>query len=647
MSVNAAFQSLPIARCVVWTGNYRRTVGDLAELAASIAAVGVLEPVLARPAGDGWEIIAGQRRFLGAELAGLDEIPALVRDVPDDVALELALVENAARADVAPLEEAAAIERLVSAHGRSVADVAARLGRSARWVERRRLLLNLTPESRAWCARLAVPLAHMEMLATVGTDTQSRVVARMGYVKESKDLPPFARFAQEITYELHLLASAPFEPDDAKLGGRGPCVGCVYRSDRQGDLFGTVPGGAHCLDRACWDVKVGGLWARTEKEAKRRKLTVLPLGEVSHGPDYGGELRVRPDVPYVTAAPTEGAKPVAVVRGQRGHVYELYAKPVPVETDEDEGADPDDEDGDTFAGRYRNTDDENIYEKRRAEREAAGIARLRKLYDLAGDPATVVSMLRMVLLSDLFEHGDIDAVRLARALGLEVQPGATETEVVRAIPDGDVLRVLLAVQVVGRIDAEPDELEPYEQTVLDLLNAPEQPAAQPAAPQRDPATAPAAALEPVRVWIAEAEWDALTLVDRADLEEPIGGTTVAWDGRVGFVTAEIADTAVLVALRGLAADIGVTLHEGGARPDREATQPAATGAELTLRVKRSVWQQHRSGLQDSAKGALHKAWQPEGQDRVVRVERGGAAHTKIAAYAREHGLDVRVDGGAT
>lgn len=166
-----SFLSLPLARVRVWSGNPRRTVRDVEQLAASVAEKGVLEPVLARPVeGDPFvdhEILAGQRRFLAAKAAGLVEIPALVRVIADDEALELGLVENAARADVDPLEEAEAIERMVREHGRSITVVAARLGRTVRWVERRRMLLNLTPESRAWGASKSAPLAHMEALAAL------------------------------------------------------------------------------------------------------------------------------------------------------------------------------------------------------------------------------------------------------------------------------------------------------------------------------------------------------------------------------------------------------------------------------------------------------------------------------------------------
>lgn len=563
--MSASFQSLRLTSCVVWAQNPRRTVGDLTELVESVRSVGVLEPVLARPAGDGWEILAGQRRFLAAGLAGLTEIPALVRDVPDDVALEIALVENSARCDVLPLEEAEAIERLVRDHGRGVADVSARLGRSVRWVERRRMLLNLTAESRAWCERLHLPLAHMESLSAVGTETQARVIARLGYVREPHGVPAHARFAQEITYELHILAGAPFEPDDAKLGGRGPCVGCVYRSDRQGDLFGTIPSGAHCLDRACWDAKVGGLWARTEKEAKRKKLAVLPLGEVSYG-GYGQGLCLRPDVPYVTEAPTKDAKPVAVVRGQRGHVYELYAKPV--ETDEDEGADPDDEDGDTPAGRRRKAEEDAADERRRAERAEteAAAARFRKIFELAQHPTHRAEIARVALHSLLVDYDETPAVRLAQSLGRDVA-GATRRDIepiVNAFAAGEVPHVLVAMLALIQLESEPEERTAYEQAVIDLLDAPEQP------------------VEPA----------------------------------------------------------GVTLHEGETAPAEEA---AAAGIPLvTLRVKRSVWLQHRSGLQDSAKGLLHKAWQPEGEDRFALCARGGDAHTKVMAYAQAYGLDVRV-----
>ncbi len=615
---NATFQLLSIAACVVWAQNPRRTVGDLTELVESVRSVGVLEPLLARPRGDGWEILAGQRRFLAAGLAGLTEVPALVRDVPDDVALELALAENSARADVSPLEEAEAIERLVRDHGRSVADVAARLGRGVRWVERRRSLLNLTAESRAWCAALVVPLAHMESLSTLGTEAQAGVVRRLSHVTEPKDIPSHVNFARLVVEAMHDLAAAPFALDDATLGGHGPCGGCPMRSDRQQSLFDVAPPGARCLDDACWRGKVDTLWDRAEKDAKRRKLKVLDVREV--GTDWNpGTLVPRWDSPWVTKAPSKDAKPAAITRGGQGHVYELYAKPEvqpAAKATATQGAAPEaDEADDAEADARRDA----AHEKRRAEREAAEVEQFRKLFELSRSGSA--ALVRTALHSHFCDYDEMPAVRFARSLGRSVEPGGygDHERVVAAFTDEEVPHVLAALLAFSQLESEPEGRTAYEQEVIDRLAA--------AVPQA------------TRVWIAEAAWDALPTDEREGLEEPIGGAPLPWEGREGWVTALLPGE-LLSTVRGLAEAAGVTLHEGEAVP-----AVAAAPTAVTLRVKRSVWQQHKSGLQDTAKGALHKAWHPVGEDRVATVERGSDAHTKVTAYAEQHGLDVWVGGG--
>ena len=182
---------------------------------------------------------------------------------------------------------------------------------------------------------------------------------------------------------------------------------------------------------------------------------------------------------------------------------------------------------------------------------------------------------------------------------------------------------LAAALALSQLESEPEGRAAYEQEVIDRLAA---------------SAAPA-----LRVWIAEAAWDALPTDEREGLEEPVGGAPLPWEGREGWVTAAVPGE-LLSTVRGLAEAAGVTLHEGDEEPAREA--PAAPATEVTLRVKRSVWQQHRSGLQDSAKGLLHKEWRPEGEDREAVVTRGGDAHTRVMDYAAKHGLDVRVGGGA-
>ncbi len=125
-------QELPIGRL---QPNPRQPRGHfdeeaLASLAASIKELGVLQPVLVRPVGDEFEIVAGERRWRAAKRAGLQSIPALVRETTDDASLEQALVENLHREDLNPLEEAAAYQQLLEDFGLTHEELAARMGKS-------------------------------------------------------------------------------------------------------------------------------------------------------------------------------------------------------------------------------------------------------------------------------------------------------------------------------------------------------------------------------------------------------------------------------------------------------------------------------------------------------------------------------------
>src|SRR5436309_10056111 len=116
----------------------------LGELAASIKAHGLLQPIVVRPTAAGLEIVAGERRFRAAQLAGLDRLPALVREVEDP--LELALIENLQREDLSPLEEAEGLADLIARHGYSHREVAELLGKSRPYVSNI-LALTRLPEA--------------------------------------------------------------------------------------------------------------------------------------------------------------------------------------------------------------------------------------------------------------------------------------------------------------------------------------------------------------------------------------------------------------------------------------------------------------------------------------------------------------------
>lgn len=108
----------------------RQSIGDLEELVASIRNVGVLEPLLIRPTGDGFQIISGERRYRAAKVAGLEKVPCIVMDVDDAGVLEIALIENLQRQDLTPFEESEGLHALVEQFGHTHEEIARRIGRS-------------------------------------------------------------------------------------------------------------------------------------------------------------------------------------------------------------------------------------------------------------------------------------------------------------------------------------------------------------------------------------------------------------------------------------------------------------------------------------------------------------------------------------
>jgi ParB family chromosome partitioning protein len=119
--------------------------GSLYELAESIKSQGVMQPILVRPVGGGrYEVIAGERRSRAARLAGLDEVPVLVRDVPDEAAAVMSLVENIQREDLNPLEEAQGLQRLIDEFRLTHDQAAQAVGRSRSAASNLMRLLNLS-----------------------------------------------------------------------------------------------------------------------------------------------------------------------------------------------------------------------------------------------------------------------------------------------------------------------------------------------------------------------------------------------------------------------------------------------------------------------------------------------------------------------
>jgi len=171
----------------------RMDEGSLYELAESIKSQGVMQPVLVRPlTGGRYEIIAGERRFRAASLAGLDELPVLVKDVPDETAAVMALIENIQRENLNPLEEAQGLQRLTKEFGLTHEQAAKAVGRSRSAASNLLRLLNLAEPVQHLLMAGDIDMGHARALLGLDRAHQitnaSEIVARKLSVREAEKL---------------------------------------------------------------------------------------------------------------------------------------------------------------------------------------------------------------------------------------------------------------------------------------------------------------------------------------------------------------------------------------------------------------------------------------------------------------------------
>ncbi len=187
--------------------------GALYELAESIKTQGIMQPILVRRLAAGtanqpaYEIIAGERRFRAAKLAGLDSVPVLVRDVPDEAAAAMALIENMQREDLNPLEEAHGLQRLIKEFGLTHETAAQAVGRSRSAASNLLRLLNLTDPVQTMLMAGDLDMGHARALLSLDRATQitaaNQIAAKKMSVREAESL------VKKLGAEFSLTASKP------------------------------------------------------------------------------------------------------------------------------------------------------------------------------------------------------------------------------------------------------------------------------------------------------------------------------------------------------------------------------------------------------------------------------------------------------
>ncbi len=258
----SAFQMLPLSRLHESPTNPRRVFDEakLLELAASLKAQGLIQPIVARPNADGFEIVAGARRYRAAQLAELSEIPTRVVTLTDEQALEWQLIENSQRVDVHPYEEAQGFQRLLDLPGYDVAALAEKTGKSESLVYARLALLQLISEVAEAFQQERITASHATLIARLPRDRQKDAFEqcwRKDWQENEPHLLPAKYLSAWIANNVYLpLDEAPFDRDDASLNpDAGSCSACPHRSGYNASLFSDVSGD-QCMDSDCYYVKL-------------------------------------------------------------------------------------------------------------------------------------------------------------------------------------------------------------------------------------------------------------------------------------------------------------------------------------------------------------------------------------------------------
>jgi ParB family chromosome partitioning protein len=279
---------------------------------------------------DGFEIVAGARRFRAAQLAELFSVPARIVELTDGQSLEWALVENSQRVDVHPYEEAQGFQRLLDLPGYDVAALVDKSGKSASHIYARLSLLQLIPEVADAFAQERITASHANLIARLPQEHQADAFAqcwRKDWSDKEPHLLPAKHVAAWIQANLYLsLADAPFDREDFTLNPvAGACSTCPRRTGYNTSLFSDVESeGDQCLDAPCFQTKVTAHIDRAiaanpeliQIENGWRRASEQRAGAVQRGHFREIDTPIEnPDAEPVP--PCTAAKPAIIVYGKR------------------------------------------------------------------------------------------------------------------------------------------------------------------------------------------------------------------------------------------------------------------------------------------------------------------------------------------
>lgn len=249
------------------------------ELTASIAAVGILEPLVVRASGIEFEIIAGERRYRAATVAGLTDIPCMIRQASDVEAFDLMVIENLQRDDLTPFETATAFQIYITRHGNSadiVADLSARTGVPVHGIRRMVRLLDLPPEIiKAWRDGSI-------------TQTHAELLTRVGDAAAASELLTLCLRSKLSTRELAERIGAAACELDRGFFDKTDCQTCPDNTSVQSGLFSDLTPAGKCSNPGCFETKQAAFFTANWSQSKTAQMFGTCSFRFGHrlGPDY-------------------------------------------------------------------------------------------------------------------------------------------------------------------------------------------------------------------------------------------------------------------------------------------------------------------------------------------------------------------------
>jgi ParB/RepB/Spo0J family partition protein len=270
--------------------NPRHDVGDVAELAASIARMGMLQPILIRTSAvtEGeYQVISGHRRLAAATMAGLEQVPCRLCDCNDEQVAEIQIVENLQRKDLTPLQEAAGYERLMNEFGHSAEQIGERVGKSRAYVYAKLKLLALHQAGRAALAAGQISESIALLVARIPSEAlQAKAIKALtsdDYRRDSKTESMSFREAKRILqngFTTDLRKAIWSLDDDTLVAEAGSCNACPKRSGNSPEDYPDVTDPRICMDPTCYAVKREAKLAILEEQAEK-KGKVVPAKEAA------------------------------------------------------------------------------------------------------------------------------------------------------------------------------------------------------------------------------------------------------------------------------------------------------------------------------------------------------------------------------